>query len=575
MATIERRPHANTPRAFARVRRRERCATFAPRGSRAASACDVSVNRLRVRGNGDRGHCTTAHDITRRAPAVERVERVARSMSAQPVDGADAAATPATGGEQIVTPWDVEGADGQGVDYDKLIKEFGCSKITAEMVERIERVTGMKAHPFLRRGMFFAHREMDLILDAYEKGEKFYLYTGRGPSSESLHLGHLIPFHFTAWLQKAFKVPLVIQLTDDEKFLWKDMALEECERLGRENAKDIIACGFDPKRTFIFSDVNYMCTPMYKNMMKIAKCVTLNQVRGIFGFTGESNIGQVGFPPTQAAPSFPDCFPHMFGENKKSLRCLIPCAIDQDPYFRMTRDVAPRIGGYKPALIESRFFPALKGESGKMSASDATSAIYVTDTAKEIKNKVNKYAFSGGQLTVEDHRRIGGNLDVDISWKWLNFFLDDDEELAKIGEEYSSGRMLSGEIKAKLIETLVPIVEHHQAIRNSVHDAQIDAFMSTQPRVFASLFGDMGDIAGALDEATLANAKPGVAIGAPAADDDGVKRAQQTQAQTGENGEPMSKSQQKKLLKEAQIAEKKAKQAEEKAKKKAEAEEAN
>lgn len=575
MATIERRPHANTPRAFARVRRRERCATFAPRGSRAASACDVSVNRLRVRGNGDRGHCTTAHDITRRAPAVERVARVARSMSAQPVDGTDAAATSATGGEQIVTPWDVEGADGQGVDYDKLIKEFGCSKITAEMVERIERVTGMKAHPFLRRGMFFAHREMDLILDAYEKGEKFYLYTGRGPSSESLHLGHLIPFHFTAWLQKAFKVPLVIQLTDDEKFLWKDMALEECERLGRENAKDIIACGFDPKRTFIFSDVNYMCTPMYKNMMKIAKCVTLNQVRGIFGFTGESNIGQVGFPPTQAAPSFPDCFPHMFGENKKSLRCLIPCAIDQDPYFRMTRDVAPRIGGYKPALIESRFFPALKGESGKMSASDATSAIYVTDTAKEIKNKVNKYAFSGGQLTVEDHRRIGGNLDVDISWKWLNFFLDDDEELAKIGEEYSSGRMLSGEIKAKLIETLVPIVEHHQAIRNSVDDAQIDAFMSTQPRVFASLFGDMGDIAGALDEATLANAKPGVAIGAPAADDDGVKRAQQTQAQTGENGEPMSKSQQKKLLKEAQIAEKKAKQAEEKAKKKAEAEAAN
>ena len=44
----------------------------------------------------------------------------------------------------------------------------------------------------------------------------------------------------------------------------------------------------------------------------------------------------------------------------KKLRCLIPCAIDQDPYFRMTRDVAPRIKGHKPALIESRFFPALK-----------------------------------------------------------------------------------------------------------------------------------------------------------------------------------------------------------------------
>ena len=41
-------------------------------------------------------------------------------------------------------------------------------------------------------------------------------------------------------------------------------------------------------------------------------------------------------------------------------RCLIPCAIDQDPYFRMTRDVAPRLGHHKPALIESRFFPALQ-----------------------------------------------------------------------------------------------------------------------------------------------------------------------------------------------------------------------
>ena len=43
----------------------------------------------------------------------------------------------------------------------------------------------------------------------------------QGPSSEALHLGHLVPFHFTAWLQKTFRMPLVIQLTDDEKFLWR------------------------------------------------------------------------------------------------------------------------------------------------------------------------------------------------------------------------------------------------------------------------------------------------------------------------------------------------------------------
>ncbi len=62
----------------------------------------------------------------------------------------------------------------------------------------------------------------------------------------------------------------------------------------------------------------------------------MNQVRGIFGLTQEDNIGKIAFPAVQAAPSFPDCFPMMFGEGEacRKIRCLVPCAIDQDPYFR-------------------------------------------------------------------------------------------------------------------------------------------------------------------------------------------------------------------------------------------------
>lgn len=41
-------------------------------------------------------------------------------------------------------------------------------------------------------------RDLNTILDRYEQGKPFYLYTGRGPSSDSMHLGHLIPFMFTA-----------------------------------------------------------------------------------------------------------------------------------------------------------------------------------------------------------------------------------------------------------------------------------------------------------------------------------------------------------------------------------------
>lgn len=187
-----------------------------------------------------------------------------------------------TAAEQVVTPWDVSGgADGK-IDYLKLVNDFGCQVIDQSLIERIETVTGCKAHPFLRRGMFFAHRELDQIVSAYEKGEKFYLYTGRGPSSESLHLGHLIPFHFTKWLQEAFKVPLVIQLTDDEKFLWKDLQLDECHRLAAENAKDIIACGFDITRTFIFSDLDYIGS-MYPNIVRTRTLAPPSRARARVG----------------------------------------------------------------------------------------------------------------------------------------------------------------------------------------------------------------------------------------------------------------------------------------------------
>ncbi|KAE9589809.1 putative tryptophan--tRNA ligase [Lupinus albus] len=382
--------------------------------------------------------------------------------------------------EQVVNPWEVSAKDGGKIDYDKLIDRFGCQRLDQSLVHRVERLTSRPAHVFLRRGVFFAHRDFNDILDAYERGDKFYLYTGRGPSSEALHLGHLIPFMFTKYLQDAFKVPLVIQLTDDEKFLWKNLTIEESQRLARENAKDIIACGFDVSKTFIFSDFDYVGGAFYRNMVKVAKRVTYNQAVGIFGFTGEDHIGKVSFPPVQAVPSFPSSFPHLFS-GKENLRCLIPCAIDQDPYFRMTRDVAPRIGYHKPALIESSFFPALQGENGKMSASDPNSAIYVTDSAKEIKTKVNRYAFSGGQDSVEKHRQLGANLEVDIPIKYLSFFLDDDVELEHMKKEYGAGRMLTGEVKQRLVEVLTELVERHRRARASVTDEMVDAFMAVRP----------------------------------------------------------------------------------------------
>ena len=186
--------------------------------------------------------------------------------------------------------------------------------------------------------------------------------------------------------------------------------------------------GSKRRRRSFSPDLDYI-GHMYPTILQIQKRTTFNQARGIFGFTESASIGKVAFPAVQAAPSFSRAFPVPL-RGTPNMRCLIPCAIDQDPYFRMTRDIAPRMkskicpkGLHKPALIHSKFFPALQGRNSKMSSSAENTAVFVTDTPKKIKKKINKHAFSGGQETAELQREKGADLEVDTAYQWLTFFL--------------------------------------------------------------------------------------------------------------------------------------------------------
>ena len=282
------------------------------------------------------------------------------------------------------------------------------------------------------------------------------------------------------YLQDAFDVPIVIQMTDDEKYLYRpELSLDDTKKFTRENAKDIIACGFDINKTFIFSDTQYI-GKLYENFIITQKHITFNQIKGIFGFGGSDNIGKIAYPALQSVPCYSNSFPEIFG-TRTDIPCLIPDAIDQDPYFRMTRDVCPRIGYQKPAVLHAKFFPALQGLNTKMSASEDVSAVFMTDTANQIKRKINKYAFSGGGATAEEHRANGANLAVDVPFQYLTFFLDDDARLEEIREAYGSGAMMTGEIKKILIELLQKFVAEHQAKRAEVTDELIDQFMTPRP----------------------------------------------------------------------------------------------
>lgn len=131
-----------------------------------------------------------------------------------------------------------------------------------------------------------------------------------------------------------------------------------------------------------------------------------------------------------------------------------------------------------------------------MSSSDPTSAIFLTDTPAQIKNKINKYAFSGGQDTKELQREKGANLEVDIAYNYLTYLLEDDEKLADIGQKYKTGQLLTSEVKEILVTEVQRIIKEHQDIRSKITDEEVKEWMT--PRSL-KLFND-GVIPGDADK---------------------------------------------------------------------------
>ncbi|MFQ6137245.1 MAG: tryptophan--tRNA ligase [Candidatus Hydrothermarchaeales archaeon] len=365
--------------------------------------------------------------------------------------------------EFVVTPWEVSGE----IDYEKLIEKFGTQRIEKEMLERIEGYAEL--HPMLRRNIFYSHRDFDWILDQYEAGNKFVLYTGRGPSGHT-HLGHLMPWMFTKYLQDAFDVKLLFQVTDDEKFVFNGrLSLEDTRKFSYENILDIIAMGFDPEKTEIFLDTEYIKT-LYKLAMKVAKRITFSTAKAVFGFNNETNVGSIFFTSIQSAPALLET-----ERQGRPVPCLIPCAIDQDAHFRVTRDVAEYIGYPKPALILCKLFPSLAG-SDKMSASKPETSIFTTDAPALARKKVME-AFTGGQATVEEQRELGGNPDICSIYQYLFYiFEEDDGEIKELSDRCRKGEILCGECKENLAGKVGKFLKLHQVKREKAKD-KIEEFM--------------------------------------------------------------------------------------------------
>src|SRR5207245_3062343 len=119
---------------------------------------------------------------------------------------------------------------------------------------------------------------------------KFALYTGRGPSS-GIHIGHMLPWFLTKWIQEKFRAKLYFQITDDEKFLFKDFDdLHDAPTVGYENILDIIAMGFAKKMTRMCIDTEYI-HHLYPIAVEVEHRITYPTPQAVFGYELANKIG--------------------------------------------------------------------------------------------------------------------------------------------------------------------------------------------------------------------------------------------------------------------------------------------
>ena len=108
------------------------------------------------------------------------------------------------------------------------------------------------------------------------------------------------------------------------------------------------------------------------------------------------------------------------------------------------------MGLMPPCSTYHRFAVGMNGD--KMSSSKPETTIFMDDDVDEMTKKVNR-ALSGGQPTVEEHRRLGGDTSKDVAFQYLQFFFEeDDAALEDVRRDYESGRLLAGEVKQLCID---------------------------------------------------------------------------------------------------------------------------
>ncbi|MAG79228.1 tryptophan--tRNA ligase [Candidatus Pacearchaeota archaeon] len=353
--------------------------------------------------------------------------------------------------EGKVTPWEVKG----DINYNKLIKEFGISEL-----KELPKI--FNENLLFRRKIIFAHRDIQRIIEAIKNKKPFVMMTGLMPTGK-FHIGHMILAKQFVFYQK-LGAKIYIAVADIEAYNARGQSLEESKKIAiDEYITNYIALGLKPQNCEIYfqsdrSKNSKKSNAYYRLQNILSRHSTFNEFKAVYG---EISPGKMLSSLLQASDMLHAQLPEFEGKN---LPVLIPVGIDQDPHLRLARDISKRIKNPKFTQLSSTyhlFSPGLGG--GKMSASEPNSYIALSDFSKEVEKKIKKYAYSGGKATLEEHRKHGGDPDVDVSYQYLKmFFESDDKKLQKIYDDYKSGKLLTGKLKEILIKKINTFLEKHQ-----------------------------------------------------------------------------------------------------------------
>jgi tryptophanyl-tRNA synthetase len=336
----------------------------------------------------------------------------------------------------MITPWDVS----EDVDYKKTMENFGIKPIN-ELLDNIEN-----PHHLMRRGIVFGHRDFEKILKSINEGKKFTVLSGMMPSGK-MHFGHKMIVDQLIYYQK-YNVNIYIPIADLEAYWARGIDFETTKKLAiEEYITNYIALGLNPEKINVYLQSK---NETVKDLaMKLAKRVNFNEMRAIYGFSNDTNMGHILAPLVQVADIL---HPQLIEKTP----VVVPVGIDQDPHLRLTRDVASRAKEFKfipPSSTYHRFMTGLLG--GKMSSSKPETAVFLSDKpCKSLRKKIMSCK-TGGRETLEEQKKLGGIPEKCVVYEFYVYHLmTDDSELKELYDKCKSGEMTCGQCKKHCYEKI-------------------------------------------------------------------------------------------------------------------------